>query len=217
MNEKRNVTRIVLATALVLGATPRFADADEARRWSAGYRFELLTADGWPANDIMGSGAFLRYAISDAYRVEGSLSYFEYDFEDLQRRLGFSGASVEEGDSRTRLTVVSMRIDRSWKCPIRDLRPLAFAGLGMGYAVVDDRLGTAGGRRYDIDAEGGIEAVPVCGLGVQYGRNGWSVDAGIKLERHVADWDMQDRLSAARCEVGDYTAWGGWAGLSLVL
>ena len=217
MKQKNNMTRIAIATAVALGSTLRFADAAEIKPWSAGYRFELLTADGRPANDMMGSGAYLQYQLSEAYRAECAFSYYEYDFEEPQRYLGFSGASVEEDDSRTRLTVVSMRMERLWKCRVEGLRPLAFAGLGMGYAVVDDRRGTAGGRQYDIDAEGGIEAVPVCGLGVQYGRNGWRVDAGVKLERHVADWDMQDRLSGAKGEIGDYTAWGGWAGLSIVL
>ena len=217
MKQKNNMTRIAIATAVALVSTPRFAAATEARPWSAGYRFELLTADGRPANDMMGSGAYVQYTLSEAYRAECAFSYYEYDFEEPQRYLGFSGASVEEADSRTRLTVLSMRLERSWKSCVEGLRPLAFAGLGMGYAVVDDRRGTADGRRFDIDAEGGIEAVPACGLGVQYGRKGWKFDAGVKLERHLADWDLQDRLSGVKGEIGDYTAWGGWAGLSIVL
>ena len=209
--------RHLIATTAVLMLLGGNLPAATNSTWRAGYRFELLTANGKPANDMMGSGAYVQYTLSEAYRAECAFSYYEYDFEEPQRYLGFSGASVEEADSRTRLTVLSMRLERSWKSCVEGLRPLAFAGLGMGYAVVDDRRGTADGRRFDIDAEGGIEAVPACGLGVQYGRKGWKVDAGVKLERHVADWDLQDRLSGVKGEIGDYTAWGGWAGLSIVL
>ena len=217
MKQNNSMTRIAIATAVALVSTPRFAAATEARPWSAGYRFELLTADGRPANDMMGSGAFLRYPISADWLVEGAVSYYEYDFEDPQRILGFAGTLVEDADSRTRSTVVSMRMERSWKCRFELLRPLAFAGLGMGYAVVDDRSGTADGRRFDIDSEGGIETIPACGVGVRYVRNGWSADAGVKMERHFADWNLKDRLSGAEGEVGNYTSWGCWAGLSVVL
>ena len=217
MKQNNSMTRIAIATAVALVSTPRFAAATEARPWSAGYRFELLTADGRPANDMMGSGAFLRYPISADWLVEGAVSYYEYDFEDPQRILGFAGTLVEDADSRTRSTVVSMRMERSWKCRFGLLRPLAFAGLGMGYAVVDDRSGAADGRRFDIDSEGGIETIPACGVGVRYVRNGWSADAGVKMERHFADWNLKDRLSGAEGEVGSYTSWGCWAGLSVVL
>ena len=217
MKQNNSMTRIAIATAVALVSTPRFAAATEARPWSAGYRFELLTADGRPANDMMGSGAFLRYPISADWLVEGAVSYYEYDFEDPQRILGFAGTLVEDADSRTRSTVVSMRMERSWKCRFELLLPLAFAGLGMGYAVVDDRSGAADGRRFDIDSEGGIETIPACGVGVRYVRNGWSADAGVKMERHFADWNLKDRLSGAEGEVGSYTSWGCWAGLSVVL
>ncbi len=182
--------------------------------WSVGYRFELLTANGDPANDMMGSGAFLGYRANDHIRVVGSFEYVEYDFESPQSTLGFSKNAIEEADSRTRSTLISLDVERSWGAPTQHWRPFAFAGAGMGYTEIDDIRGTADGEPYDIRAEGGIEAVPRGGLGLRYQFGSWMAAAGGKVEYHVADWELEDRQSGRTGEVGNYTAYGGWIELS---
>lgn len=204
-------------TALTLGATTSVAEQADDRKWSLGYRFELLTADGSPANDMMGSGVFAQYHIGNDYRVEWAFEYVEYDFEDPQRYLGFPRGATEDVDSRMRSTLISLRVERALLDANKSLRPYVFAGLGMGYTVIDDVRGNHDGQSFDINAEGGIETVPDAGVGIRYQGRRFMMDGGIRIERHLTDWDLEDRLSGVRGEVGDYTAWGGWIGISVYL
>jgi len=210
------LTGCTIAT-LALLATSSLAGAADDNRWSMGYRFEVLTADGSPANDMMGSGVYAHYHIGSNYRVEWAFEYVEYDFESPQRYLGFPRGGAEETESRTRSTLISLRVERAWLDSQNAVRPFAFVGLGMGYTVIDDFRGSSGGQDFDVNAEGGIETVPDVGIGVRYTARRFMLDGGIKIERHLTDWDLEDRLSGVRGEVGDYTAWGGWIGLSVYL
>ncbi len=180
--------------------------------WNIGYRVELLTSDGDPANDMMGSGAFLRYAITDRYQAEIAFEYLEYDFESPQRYLGYPRTSGEDMDGRTRLALVSAKLERAWGQPQQLFRPFAFLGLGLGYAKLDDIVGEADGQAFDIDAEGDIESVPAGGVGLRYQQARWMVEIGVKVEYHLADWTLEDRFTDRVIEVGDYTAWGAWLG-----
>ncbi|MFH1748326.1 MAG: hypothetical protein ABIG44_14940 [Planctomycetota bacterium] len=212
-------TAIILWVALATTglATDLMAEPARERNWSIGYRVELLTAGGSPADDMMGSGAYAHYQIGNNYRVEWAFEYVEYDFESPQRYLGFARGATEDVDSRTRCTLISLRVERAWLDAEAAVRPLAFAGLGMGYAVIDDVRGSADNQSFDINAEGGIETVPCAGVGLRYCNRRFTVDGGIKLERHFTDWDLEDRLSGIQGEVGDYTAWGTWIGISVQL
>ncbi|MDD8042548.1 MAG: hypothetical protein PHG55_02670 [Verrucomicrobiota bacterium] len=79
---------------------------------------------------------------------------------------------------------------------------------------INDVRGTANDEAFDINAEGGIETVPSCGFGIRYQHLGWAVDGRLKFERHIADWDWEDQISGRYGEVGNYTAWAVWLGLS---
>ena len=217
MKTNRHIRAGIVLAAFALCATVTYAGTTAERKWSMGYRFELLTADGSPANDMMGSGAFAQYHIGNDYRVEWAFEYVEYDFECPQRYLGFARGAAEEDDSRTRSTLISLRVERAWLDADKSIRPFAFVGLGMGYTVIDDIRGGLGEQRFDINAEGGIETVPAAGLGFRYRNRRFMLDGGLKVERHLTDWDLEDRFSGRQGEVGDYTAWGGWLGLSVYL
>lgn len=217
----KKISRPILMRAFALLslilATGACSEPVASDLWSAGYRFELLTADGDPANDMVGSGVFLHYDVSDGIGVELAFEYVEYDFESPQRYLGLPRVEGEKEDARTRSTLISMRVRKTWKPTRLNLHPLLFAGVGMGYTVIDDVQGGEGEGAFDINAEGGIETVPGCGVGLLYCRNNWTLDGGIKVERHIVDWDLENRLTGVIGEVGDYTAWGGWLGLSVLL
>ena len=64
------------------------------------------------------------------------------------------------------------------------IRPFAFGGLSMGYAVVDDVRGSAAGQPFDISADGGIETVPGGGMVAFTYRNDWASFEAEPLEIH---------------------------------
>lgn len=207
---KRIIVALLPVAFIVVACEP--IQAAVPAPWSIGYRVELLTSDGDPANDMMGSGAFLRYAITDRYQAEIAFEYLEYDFESPQRYLEYPRTSGEDTDGRTRLTLVSAKLERAWGRPQQAFRPFAFLGLGVGYAKLDDIAGKADGQSFDIDAEGDIETVPAGGVGLRYQQARWMVEIGVKAEYHLADWTLEDRRTGRVIEVGDYTAWGAWLG-----
>lgn len=209
--------RLFIATAAVMMLLGGHLLAATNSPWSAGYRVELLTANGNPANDLMGSGAFLRYWINPRYQAEVAFEYVEYDFESPQQHLGIPASTDQDPEARTRLNLVSFRFERMWRQAGIRIRPFAFLGMGLGYAVIDDIQGTAGDRDYDVKSEGGLESVPACGMGIRYQHNRWMVDGGVKVERHLANWKLEDRMSGGTVELGDYTVWGGWIGLGVLL
>jgi len=206
-----NFTTALLSMAFIVVASENLQAAVPAP-WNIGYRVELLTSDGDPANDMMGSGAFLRYAITDRYQAEIAFEYLEYDFESPQRYLGYPRTSGEDLAGRTRLTLVSAKLERAWGQPPQLFRPFAFLGLGLGYAKVDDMASEAEGQSFDIDAEGDLESVPAGGVGLRYQQARWMVEIGVKVERHLTEWTLEDRRTGRVVEVGDYTAWGAWIG-----
>lgn len=212
-----NSARLCLLAVTFLCLLRLTLRAETTQPWSAGYRVELLNANGEPANDMMGSGAFVRYQLTDHYQVEAAFEYVEYDFESPEQYLGYNQPSSDDLDQRTRLTLVSLRVERVWGRREQSIRPFGFVGVGIGYAEIDDIAGSTGSQTYNIDAEGGIETVPACGFGIRYQRSKWAVDGGLKVERHLADWQLEDRASGRVAELDDYTAWGAWLGLSVML
>lgn len=134
---------------------------------------------------------------------------------ELQQQLGFPPSAGDDTDRRTRLTLVSLRVERLWGSPGQALRPFGFVGVGIGYAEIDDVSGAADGQTFNLNAKGGIETVPAGGIGIRYQRPRWAVDGGLKLERHRADWRLEDRATGRMAKLGDYTAWGAWLGLSV--
>ena len=209
----RIFTMALLSMAFIVVASENLHAAVPAP-WSIGYRVELLTANGDPANDMMGSGAFLRYAINARDQAEIAFEYVEYDFESPQRALGYARTSGADVEGRTRLNLMSAKLERAWR-PAQVLRPFAFLGLSLGYAKLDDVVGEADGQSFDIDAEGGVESVPAGGVGLRCQQARWMVEIGVKIERHLADWTLEDRRTGRVVEVGDYTAWGAWLGAAV--
>lgn len=186
-------------------------------RWEAGARFNVITAGGEPANDIMSAGLFGRYRLNDRWLLGFAVDQAEFDFERPWRVLGLQqDPSVETIDATTVATVFSVWAEREHARAGKRLRWFWSGGLGFTSPDVDDVTGPLlGGGTFDITADAGSEFIlaGTGGLRLPFARR-WVFDFQVRLDHHFADWEVVDRVSTTTGTLDDYTGYGGSVSLS---
>ena len=201
---------ICLAGAVVLAFLqfPAFAH-------DFGVRGIITGADGVPANDIPGYGAFGHWRMSDRWSVGFAVDRTDYDFERPAGIVGLrQDPNVEDIDAIAEATILSAWIERTYPRPGRlDW----FWGAGLGFASIDvpDARGPLeGGGTFDISTEADSEVIAslLGGLHLRLGER-WIIELALRADQHFADWQVTDRVSGNRGAVDDYRALGGHFGL----
>lgn len=204
--------RPVLLFALAVLAFPGAAAAQD-RRFDLGARAILTGADGEPANDIPGYGAFGHYRFNDRWSLGLAVDRTRYDFEQPARVLGLEqDPDVEVIDAKAEATVVSAWLQRDHHRP----RTTWFWGVGLGFASLDvpDAAGPLKGPgTFDIETEADTEILASVLAGLQW-RLGerWFLEFALRGDQHFADWRLRDRVSGRTAAIGDYRAFGGHLG-----
>lgn len=188
----------------LLAAAPA-AQAQSDRRWELGPRVVVVNAGGEPANDMMGFGASLRYSLSDSWRLGFAVDSISGDYERPYEFLGLP--SPEEIDSTIDATVLRAWIEREIGAPERRLRWYWNLGLGFASPDTEDITGPVlGGGTFDISTDAGTEILAGGGAGfrVRFGR-GWNTEIGVRMDRHLTEWEITDRVSGRTGVIDDYT------------
>lgn len=185
-------------------------------------RFELIprativAASGEPANDIISLGVAARYRIGGHWLLGAAVDWADFDFEQPAQLLGLRQAGEEAIDATTQATTVSAWLEREWRL---SRRFLFFAGAGLGVSSLD--IGDASGPlegsgTFDITTDPGTELIGLLsgGLKAEIGSH-FGAELALRVDHHVADWEVTDRVSGRRVTLDDYTAFGGHIGLSL--
>lgn len=180
-----------------------------------GVRGIITAADGEPANDIPGYGAFGHWRMSDRWSLGLAVDRTEYDFERPAGIVGLrQDPNVEDIDAIAEATILSAWIERTWPRPGR-LEWFWGAGLGFASLDVPDATGPLeDGGTFDIATEVDSEVIVslLGGLHLKLGER-WIIELALRADQHLADWQVADRVSGNRGTVDDYRALGGHFGL----
>ena len=207
-----------IAALATFGLAFALASPAHAQRFDLGLRGSIMAADGEPANDLPGYGAFGRFRIGDRWAIGVSVDRTEYDFEQPARLLELrQDPTLDPIDVVAEATVVGAWIQRNFGRP--DGRFTTFLGAGVGFASVDvpDAVGPLeGGGTFDIATDAGTEVIASVLGGFNWRFAGpLFLELAAKVDQHFADWEVTDRVSGRTTRVDDYLAIGGYLALGL--
>lgn len=205
----------LLAIAILL-TLPITAASDDSQ-WSAGIRANVLGGDGEPSNDTLGVGLFGRYQVNGKWLVGFGLDIATgFDVEEPDKFVGLiqeAGADVIDADADA-YTVMAW-IERQYR---RDQSKWSWfwtAGAGVSSVSVETATGPLeGGGMFDISIDAGTEFVLSVSGGFrrQLGKT-WELELALRLDEHLADWKVVDRVSGATGSIDDYLIRGVTIGI----
>jgi hypothetical protein len=207
-----------LAALVACLATSSLAMADEGEREiSVGMLVTVSAANGEPANDIPGFGLQLRYALNERWALGATLLRSEYDFETPAQIAGISqSTAVEPIDALAESTALQGWAERSFR---RGEQTTWFVGAGIGASNVDvpDVAGPRDdGGSFDVRTQVGTEIILTGFAGVRrtLGER-WYAEFRLHANQHIADWQVEDRVSGATGSIDDYASFGGHLAVGL--
>lgn len=183
----------------------------------AGVRAIMVTAGGEPANDITSAGLYGRFGVGGPWLVGVALDRASFDFERPAKTLGLEQEpSLEVIDAKAEAVSLSAWIERA--TPTASGRWIWnwTAGLGVAAPDVEDAQGPLeGGGSFDITTDAGTEIIASVTGGVRrlLGER-WALDFGLRVDHHIAEWEVQDRVSGRTTTLDSYTGLGGQLGLT---
>lgn len=215
---REQLTRFALILSAGLG-TSAFAQDPEPRevRWDFGYRAGVILGKGEPANDLTVLGnLFARRSLGEMWALEGWIETVSGDFERPAKSIGLEqDTSLAAIDADLSILSFGLACERSL-CETE--RSNLFGLLGVGLSSIDagDASGPLqGGGTFDIRTDGGTEGLLTLGVGYRHSfSRKWSFEAQARYDRHLADWELDDRVSGVSGSIDDYSTWGFLLGLS---
>ncbi len=69
---------------------------------------------------------------------------------------------------------------------------------------------TDAGGTFNIKTDVDTETVLLGSIGYRYpfANSQWSLQGALRIEQHLADWEVFDRISGRVDDIDDYTVWG---------
>ena len=205
--------RILLAFGLSMAVPHVQAEADGMYELSG--RLNIVGANGTPSNDILGFGVILHRKLSDEWYLGFSLeNATDFDVERPNEELNID--SVGEVDALGTMNMFTVVAERRYTLDSEGW--VGFWNLGVGIADidVDDADGDVkGGGTFDIKIDADTETVLIGSVGaLQRLGEHWSARYEATLEQHIADWEIEDRVSGATDSYDDYTVYGLRVGMN---
>lgn len=205
--------QILLACSLSMTVPHVQAEADGMYELSG--RLNIVGANGTPSNDILGFGVILHRKLSDEWYLGFSLeNATDFDVERPNEELNID--SVGEVDGLGTMNMFTVVAERRYALDSEGW--VGFWNLGVGIADidVDDADGDVkGGGTFDIKIDADTETVLIGSVGaLQRLGEHWSARYEATLEQHIADWEIEDRVSGATDSYDDYTVYGLRVGMN---
>ena len=183
------------------------------QKFAIGIRGGTFLADGEPSNDLPMFGIYGRYNWSEKWNLGLSLDYLSGDFERPYKLLGID--STTELDSDMTNIIITIWGERELSLKSQKLKPYIAGGIGIGLVDADDLSGdVSGGGLFDIKSDGGTEYIPALAVGLRYlFRKRWEAEITGCYSYHIADWDVEDRISGKSDSIDNYSTYGFYLGL----
>ena len=179
------------------------------------YHAGVWLGDGEPANDLPVPGALsVRQRVAEDWWVRLGLEHAAGDFETPHELAGIA-QDPDEGAIDADASYLSLLawIERVY-APTDADELLWQVGAGVSSVDVDDASGpTAGGGTFDVETDAGTELLGSLGVGYRRRFGRWVAEALVRYDLHLADWEVEDRVSGATGDLGSYGTWALLLGL----
>lgn len=203
-------------TILVIFILAPVCEAEEPQ-YEFGLRANVLLGDGVPSNDILGTGLIGRRYLDNGWFVGGSVDAYAYDFERPASLLGITqDPDVDVLDADGTATVLAGFVGREYGDANTGFRWFWTAGLGAGFSSVDDLSGPlAGGGAFDLEFDSGTEIHLMTTVGTSwYFSSRWSASFTARVEHHIMDTKITDRISGAETSIDSQSPIGAYLSLN---
>ncbi len=190
--------------------------ADEPRT-EVGLRANVLLGDGKPTNDILGAGVIGRRNRDDGWFFGGSIDAYVYDFERPWSYVGLiQDPNVDTIDADGSSTVIAGFLGREYDVADSGFRWFWTAGLGVGFADVDDVSGpTDTGGTFDLTFKVDTEIHVMTSLGATYDFGPkWSATFAARLEHHFMGIEITDQVTGNTASIDSQTPVGAYLSLN---
>jgi hypothetical protein len=180
------------------------------QKFAVGIRGGTFLSDGEPSNDLPMLGLYGRYKWNEEWHFGLSLDHLSGDFERPYKLLSIT--STDELDADMTNIIITLWGEREFipdGKKSQKLRPFIAGGLGIGLVDADDVSGTvAGGGQFNIETDAGTEFIPALAVGLRYlfGES-WETEIVGRYSYHIADWDVEDRISGKSDSVDNYSTY----------
>jgi hypothetical protein len=211
---KRFLVALMIIALTICGTVSiSFSQDLNDQKFAIGIRGGTFLGDGEPTNDLPMFGIYGRYNWSEKWNLGLSLDYLSGDFEKPYKLLGID--STIELDSDMTNIIITIWGEREFSLKSQKLKPYIAGGIGIGLVDFDDVSGNvSGGGQFDIKKGGGTEFIPALAVGLRYlfGER-WEAEIAGRYSYHLADWDVEDRISGISDSVDNYSTYGFYFGL----
>ena len=202
---------VLLALVVVVPAL-----ADDSKN-QFGLRANVLVGSGKPANDILGAGLIGRRNRDDGWFYGGSIDTYVYDFERPASYVGLmQDPNVDVIDADGSNTVIAGFLGREYDAEDGGFRWFWTAGLGVGFADVDDVSGpTDTGGTFDLTFTVDTEIHVMGTLGTTYDFSPkWSATLAGRLEHHFMGIEITDQVTGNTASIDSQTVMGAYLSLN---
>jgi len=189
----------------------------EPAKLEFGLRANVELADGTPANDILGYGAYGRYHLNPKWGIGYAIDKADYDFENPAKKLSLISTDIKIIDAKTSSTMISAWAERNFIDILGKSILHTNFGIGINYIDVENATGTIqGGGTYDISTNVDTDIVLLVGVGIQTPLgNDWVFDSNLGFRQHFGNWSLQDVESSANTTINGFSSWILQIGITL--
>ncbi len=211
------MSKIARSCIVLLALVVAFPALAEDSKNQYGLRANVLVGSGKPANDILGVGLIgFRYR-DDGWLYGGSIDDYAYDFERPASYVGLAqDPNVDVIDADGSNTVIAGFLGREYDAEDGGFRWFWTAGLGVGFADVDDVSGpTDSGGTFDLTFTVDTEIHVMGTLGTTYDFSPkWSATLAGRLEHHFMGIEITDQVTGNTASIDSQTVMGAYLSLN---
>lgn len=215
----RNPRRALLASSWLIWAA--FSAAGEPvtnnSRFALGLRESIQLGAPEPIHDFHGIGVFGRTRLEGGREIGLGIDALSDTLDDPAEALGLETTDGSHPSAEVNADVISVWVRQNFDTRCSPWTPFALAGLALSSIHMDNHRGRlSDGTAYDLRTNAGTEHIFLFGGGMQ-ARFFRTVEAevGLRVEYHLANWTIEDRVSGAYVAADDYTTLAAYVGLSL--
>ena len=208
-------SKILLSTLAAPLLLPLPLSAEE-NKMSLGLYANIVGSSGEPSNDVLGAGLIGSYKYNASWYIDMELIHSKADFERPWKIAGvIQDPSVDTIDAKYTSNILMAHLRQNIKSNNPAYDWYWSAGIGLNSLDIDDASGPVeGGGTFNIKSNASTETIVGFKTGIKHHvSETWNINYAIRLDYHMADWEVTDSVSNASGTIDDYITYGALIGV----